>query len=190
MTFGPLRRRSQEWGWHDPNPEAPPSDIDIEAPYYVNDETAGAAVYLLNDPKFLKKTTKWVTQRFKQTRNQDLIRRELQNSFMNELIDGVNMLASPYKDLAAISLEKIDWDALADPYIDPISGPQYMNEEDELENFEKALQMLPDEEDLPWLDESEYELLEQAKPPRKSPSKSPRITYDEQRPGYAPTHTW
>ena len=66
MVLGPLRRRSQEWGWGDPEPEPP--DIDIEAPFYVNDETAAAAVYLTEDPRYSKRTNKWVQKRFKQTR--------------------------------------------------------------------------------------------------------------------------
>jgi hypothetical protein len=180
---GPVKRRSQEWGWNDPKPAAPDTDIDIDEPLYINDETAAAAVYLLDDPKFFDRTNKWVNKRFKRTRNPDIIRQELATNFMNQLINGINKLPSPYKDLAAVSLEKINWESLVDPYIDPITGPQYMSEEEEFESLEKAIQMLPEEGDLPLLPESEYELLEE-KPT------SPKIRYEEQYPKYRPTHTW
>lgn len=189
MILGPLKRRSQEWDWNDPAP--PPSDIDIAEPYYINDETAAAAVYLVNDPKFSKRINRWLQKQYKRTRNPDILQQELATNFMNELINGINRLPSPYKDLAAVSLEKIDWNALTAPYIDPISGPQFLTEEEEFESLEKAIQMLPEMEELSLLEDTEFDLLEE-KPPtlRKKPVKLPRIEYEEQHPGYHPTHTW
>jgi hypothetical protein len=178
MNLGPLRRRSQEWGWNDPEPESP--EIDIEQPYYVNEETAAAAVYLIDDPTFAKKTNKWIQDRFRKTRNPDLIQQELSNNFMNELINGVNKLPSPYKDLAAVSLEKIDWGMLTEPYMSQISGPQFWDKEEEFEELEKAIQMFPEGEDIPLLPESEYDLIEETPSPgpRKHPLPKTRNTWD------------
>jgi hypothetical protein len=186
MVLGPLRRRSQEWGWGDP-PESPDIPIEPGTEFYVNDETAAAAVYLLNDPKFSRKINKWVQKRFKETHSPDLIRQELATNFMNQLLNGINKLPSPYKDLAAVSLEKINWESLADPYIDPISGPKYMTEEEEigvnLEEFEEARKELPEDiqeelkfEDLldsyeeevqPELEEYEKKFKEEKSPSRR-----------------------
>lgn len=189
MRSTPLSRRSQDWGWSDPIPEA---EISPEEPLYINDATAAAAVYFINDPKFNQKTQKWINKKLKQLYNPDWIRQQLTTAFIDQTIDGINKLPSPYKDLAAVALEDVDWNALADVYVNPISGPKYFDEEQEtkeLEEFEKAIQMLPDFNELPLLPEPDYELLEQPKKPRKSTPPRRNIEYEHQYPGYAPAHT-
>jgi hypothetical protein len=152
MALGPIRRRSQDWGWNDPEPE-PEFDVTQDDPFYLTPETAAAAVYLISDPKFNKKTTKWVQKRLRETQNPDLIKQELATSFMNTLIDGTNALKSPYRDLAAVSLEQIDWASLADTYTAPISGPQYLGdaaeEEEGIASLQQVIDSMSGDEDMP-----------------------------------------
>jgi hypothetical protein len=135
------RKNAAEWEWGEPEAE---EEIGLEETYYLNPATEAAAAYLINDPGFSNKTTKWIKDRLQETYyNWEVVRTELINYFMETLVDGAHKLKFPYSNLALAALERVDWDALARSYMAPYGGPQYFTEEEERESLEKPYRVTP-----------------------------------------------
>jgi hypothetical protein len=153
---GPVNRRRfgqiehEEWFYTEP-PDEPFFESDF--PTYSNPSTQAVATFVLEDPKYQKATSKWVMSEFNRTFDIDAIHNELIDRFMGDVIDGAHKLGSPYEFLVIQALQDVDWDQLAAHYTHQLGGT-YSPEQTHLE---KALQVLPGEEDeAPWLSESDY----------------------------------
>lgn len=139
----PLRKTKQEpeWAWSDEPEEETVEDI-VQDPIYPNQETAAAAAYLVHEPKFREKMLKKVKSLFRKTWNEAHVRAYLNSIFTELMYKNVYKLNEPYQQLALAALEKVDWDSIVDAYTSGMTGPEYMSEEEEIEDVYQQLQSI------------------------------------------------
>lgn len=127
-----------EWGWGDDVVDAGP-EISLDAPVYANYETQSVADFIAANKKMNKELTSLAKNEFNRTHSIANVEQVLSDYAYNSLLNGARRLKPPYSDLVTVALNNVSWDGLVAPYVNQYSGPQYMDDSDELDQFMTSL---------------------------------------------------
>ncbi len=140
----------EEWGWESENEN-------------ILDATGILINYFINDRKIGDRVQAMLAKAINSGKHPDIIRQDLLEYFMNSVTSRMKKLGDPFYSLILLALDDVDWDSLADYYMDAYAGPQLWDDvkepayESDLLNDQVSIDRgSPKTKDLPYQDYSVY----------------------------------
>lgn len=123
------------WGWEEE--EQIPEEQDLDLSYFTNNETQLVSEFV--DEYYVKPITNMVKSLSRKNNTESDIVNSVADYLKKEISSSFFRGKELRNDLLTQALNYVDWTSIVNPYIQLFSGPQFMGEEDELENLENLL---------------------------------------------------
>lgn len=120
-------------------------DTGYGIPFSVDLHTEELLNWIQADGRYARKLQKLGDTVFKKYRSLEYVQEQLIATIQNDLVAGAQRLKDPYEGLVLIALNEVDWYALVAPLTQQYEGPEYFDEEEQMESLERALQQMETE---------------------------------------------
>lgn len=148
------------WGWE----EEIPGDQDFDLSYFTNTETQLVSDFI--DNYYVSPITKMVKSLSRRNNTETDIINAVSNYLRKEISSSIFRGREVRDNLITQALNSVDWNVLVLPYINMFSGPEFLEEYDELSNLETVLNEFSPQEQVDPQEQAQVQVAPKSYDPK------------------------